>query len=160
MRFIHKPTGATGTTTSSVRAGIGVIWDDEFNTRGEFTAAEFADECRELVTRWADELEELPTISQCQDADLKVDTGHIRVWLSRCGLKDGEPFARTVYVEEHKGVGWWSVGYYDGDEPDPNPAGTLADGWNATRDALEKHRGTYRTYADRLHKLGLGTGIG
>jgi hypothetical protein len=90
---------------------------------------------------WADELEQLPTLDQCQDADLKVDDGHVRVWLARCGLEDGEPFARTVSVEELKPEGWWLVGYYDGDEPDPDPAGTLADGWNATLRALETHVG-------------------
>lgn len=36
------------------------------------------------------ELEALPTLSVGQAADLKIDTGTIRVWVSRCGFRDGE----------------------------------------------------------------------
>lgn len=60
----------------------------------------------------------LPTIFECQDSDLKVDTDDFRLWLSRCDLSDGEPFDRTVYVEMFDGVlGWVLLGYYDGDDP-------------------------------------------
>jgi len=36
------------------------------------------------------ELERMPTLAQGQAADLKVDTGTIRIWLSRCSIADGE----------------------------------------------------------------------
>ena len=89
---------------------------------------------------WGDELEELPTITVGHDSDLKYDDGRLRVWLSRLGLEDGEPFARTVYVEELKPEGWWLVGYFDGGQDDPHPIGTLGDAWNATGRALEASR--------------------
>lgn len=56
----------------------------------------------------ADELEEMPTLSVGQADDLKVDTGTERVWLSRCTVKDGEPYDRKVTVETRKadGSGW------------------------------------------------------
>jgi len=36
------------------------------------------------------ELKKLPTLATGQAADLKIDTGTMRVWLSRCGPEDGE----------------------------------------------------------------------
>jgi hypothetical protein len=36
------------------------------------------------------QLERMPTLCVGQAADLKVDTGTVRVWLSRCGPEDGE----------------------------------------------------------------------
>lgn len=46
-----------------------------------------------------DYLEKLPTLSTGQADDLKIDRPTVRVWLSRCGYKDGEPFAHKVTVE-------------------------------------------------------------
>lgn len=47
------------------------------------------------------ELDTLPTLAQGQAADLKIDTtlsgGVMRVWVSRCGLFDGE--TQPVQVE-------------------------------------------------------------
>jgi len=69
-------------------------------------------------------LSELPSLSIGLAADLRIDTGDFRVWTTRTGLADGEPFERTVYVEaydffrEQPGVsGWFDLGHYDGDEP-------------------------------------------
>lgn len=45
------------------------------------------------------ELEEMPTISTGQTDDLKVDTGKVRVWLSRCTIADGEPYNNKVTIE-------------------------------------------------------------
>lgn len=45
------------------------------------------------------ELKALPTISTGQADDLKIDTGDVRVWLSRCSVEDGEPFNNKVTVE-------------------------------------------------------------
>jgi len=45
------------------------------------------------------ELEELPTLSEGQFDNLKVETSTRRVWLSRCGVADGEPYPNKVTVE-------------------------------------------------------------
>lgn len=93
-----------------------------------------------MTTTWADLLDRLPTLSQAQTADLKIDDEEqgVRVWLARTGVEDGEPFPRTVYVEmrELGGGRWHDVGYFDGDEPDPAPVGDLGVGWRLTRQAL------------------------
>lgn len=89
---------------------------------------------------WADLLEVLPTLNDGNTARLKVDTwglpggpaDPVRVWLSRCSIEDGEPFARTVYVEKIVGGAWCPVGYFDGDEPSPRPAPPLGEGWTFT----------------------------
>lgn len=48
-----------------------------------------------------EELEHMPTLAQGQAADLKIDTtftgGAMRVWVSRCGIYDGE--TQPVQVE-------------------------------------------------------------
>ena len=36
------------------------------------------------------ELESMPTIHSGHFANLKIDTGTVRVWLSRCSIADGE----------------------------------------------------------------------
>ena len=82
-----------------------------------------------------EELEAMPTLAQGQAADLKVDTGEIRIWLSRCSIANGEldPIQverlengrwvdRTrgpgaVYVAQGQGMragvrtdgGWWQI---------------------------------------------------
>lgn len=66
----------------------------------------------------ADQLAAIATISQGWNADLKVDTGDHRLWLARTGLDDGEPFARTIYVETlDPARGWIDLGHYDGEDP-------------------------------------------
>lgn len=50
------------------------------------------------------DLANLPTLSQGQTADLKIDTGQTRVWLERCGPEDGE--THQVTVERLKGGRW------------------------------------------------------
>lgn len=90
------------------------------------------------MTTWAALLDELPTLVTSQARDLKVDIGWLRVWLSCCGTEDGEPFARTVYVQQHRPTGLvWvvDVGYYDGDEPDPQPReAAAAEAYRLTRE--------------------------
>jgi hypothetical protein len=39
------------------------------------------------------------TLCQGQADDLKLETPGLRLWLSRCGILDGEPFEETVSVE-------------------------------------------------------------
>lgn len=62
----------------------------------------------------------MPTLCVSQACDLKIELrGEVRVWLSRCGLDDGEPFARTIYIElfDADQGRWVDVGHYDGDDP-------------------------------------------
>lgn len=60
-----------------------------------------------------DELEALPTLSQGQADDLKIDTGGTRIWLSRCGVEDGEPCNNKVTIEELQRGRWVEVGWYE-----------------------------------------------
>ena len=49
-------------------------------------------------------LESLPTLCTAQVDDLKIETRHIRVWLSRCTVADGEPYDNKVSIEEWNSV--------------------------------------------------------
>lgn len=51
-----------------------------------------------MTTYTMKDLERLPTLAVGQADDLKVDTGSIRVWLSRCGPEDGE--TQPIKVEK------------------------------------------------------------
>ena len=53
------------------------------------------------------ELESLPTLCVGQAEDLKVETNDIRIWLSRCGVADGEPHNNMVTVEKYDEAGGW-----------------------------------------------------
>lgn len=55
-------------------------------------------------------LSDRPTLSQGQDADLKIDDGTERHWLSRCSDQDGQDW--PVLVERLRGGRWVSVGGY------------------------------------------------
>lgn len=46
-----------------------------------------------------EELEAMPSLAIGQADSLKIDNGGRRVWLSRCGAEDGEPFAGKVTEE-------------------------------------------------------------
>jgi len=60
------------------------------------------------------ELEALPTITVGQADDLKVDDGDgIRIWLSRCGVEDGEPCDNKVTIEQLCCGNWIEVGWYE-----------------------------------------------
>lgn len=45
------------------------------------------------------ELKALPTLTVGQANSLKIETPAERVWLSRCSVKDGEPYPNKVTVE-------------------------------------------------------------
>lgn len=47
------------------------------------------------------DLENLGTLSSSQSCDLKIDTGTTRVWLSRCGVEDGEPYPNKITIEHY-----------------------------------------------------------
>lgn len=58
------------------------------------------------------ELEAMPTITVGQADDLKLETGNIRIWLSRCGVADGEPYENKVTVESRGFYSWRTVETY------------------------------------------------
>jgi hypothetical protein len=60
-----------------------------------------------------EELEAMPTLSQGQADDLKIDSGTVRIWLSRCGIEDGEPCDNKVTIEEYVDGRWVEVGWYE-----------------------------------------------
>lgn len=66
------------------------------------------------MTYTAEELEAMPTISQGWTDDLKIDTGNMRVWLSRLGVEDGEDFPNAVTVERFDGDRWDTTEHYAG----------------------------------------------
>lgn len=59
-------------------------------------------------------LETLPVISQGQFANLHIDTGSVRVWLSRMTIGDGARFDRGVEVERLIDGVWTETITYDG----------------------------------------------
>ena len=59
------------------------------------------------------EIEALPTMSVGQEADLKIDTGKMRVWLSRCTVADGMPYNNQVTVEKLKDGRWLTLEEYE-----------------------------------------------
>lgn len=59
-----------------------------------------------------EELESRPTLSVGQADDLKVDNGHCRVWLSRVGIEDGQPYDNMVTVEEIRDGQWIETDRY------------------------------------------------
>lgn len=72
---------------------------------GKATGSRFAHRARcEYLT--LDELQSLPTLCVGQADDLKWEDGQTRVWLSRCGVEDGEPFDNAVTVEILTEDGW------------------------------------------------------
>lgn len=88
----------------------------------------------------AEQLEAVPTLSESHTCDMKYDDGEVRLFLSRCDTRDGEPFDNAVYLEIKDERGRWiDHGCYDGD--------------SATRD-LSGISGSYfndfKEYADEL----------
>ena len=65
-----------------------------------------------------EELEALPVLIQGQADDCHIDTGTLRVWLSRTGVADGEPYENTVTHEELFHGRWIEAEVYDGDDPE------------------------------------------
>jgi hypothetical protein len=53
--------------------------------------------------------ERLPTLSTGQADDLKLDRNGTRIWLSRCGVDDGEPYDNKITVEKLRGGRWITV---------------------------------------------------
>lgn len=59
-----------------------------------------------------EELEALPTQCVGQADDLKIEGDGVRVWLSRCGVADGEPYENKVTVEKWIHLYWETVETY------------------------------------------------
>lgn len=66
-----------------------------------------------------DSLIKLPVRQQSQTSDLHFDYDGIRIWVSRTGIADGEPFEKTISVEcsFYEPPRWVLIGEYDGDHP-------------------------------------------
>jgi hypothetical protein len=63
-----------------------------------------------------EELEDMPTISQGQFDNLKVQTDDTRVWVSRMTVEDGMPYNNQVTVEKLEEGNWVVGDEYSGDE--------------------------------------------
>jgi hypothetical protein len=68
-----------------------------------------------------EELESMPTITQGQADDLKIEremrspnyAGPERVWLSRCTVGDGEPWDNKVTIEHYIDGSWIEVEWWE-----------------------------------------------
>lgn len=59
------------------------------------------------------ELEALPTLCVGQADSLKIESDTERVWLSRCGIEDGEPWDHKVTVERLIAGSWIEVEHWE-----------------------------------------------
>ena len=68
------------------------------------------------------QLEGRLTLAEGQAEDLKAEvTFHgqaARVWLSRCGVADGEPWEHTARLELREDGRWYTALEWNGDNPD------------------------------------------
>ena len=62
----------------------------------------------------ANELEKLPTISQGQFDNLKIETEDTRVWLSRMTIDDGMPYNNAITIEKLEEGRWIIIEEYAG----------------------------------------------
>lgn len=58
-------------------------------------------------------LESLPTLCVGQADDLKYESDGIRIWLSRCGIGDGEPYEEAASLEYLVNGCWQDGGRWD-----------------------------------------------
>jgi hypothetical protein len=58
------------------------------------------------------ELQAMPTLCVGQADDLKAETTDTRVWISRCGVEDGEPYPNKVTVERLISGRWETMAEY------------------------------------------------
>lgn len=60
------------------------------------------------------ELEDMPTLSQGQNDDLKIDNfDGERVWLCRSSMADGMPWDHMVTVEHYDGQRWTETEHWE-----------------------------------------------
>jgi hypothetical protein len=58
-------------------------------------------------------LNDLPTLSQGHDADLKIDAPPVRVWISRMTREDGAEFDNGIVIEHYNGHSWATAALLD-----------------------------------------------
>lgn len=58
------------------------------------------------------DIEKIATIHQGHTDDLKIDTGTMRVWLSRLTIDDGMPYNNQVTVELLQNGSWITIEEY------------------------------------------------
>lgn len=99
---------------------IAVLWD-KFVEQGGKVPEELQEEEEDEETSLADgdrpsaaELRRLPTISESQTDNLKIDNGRFRAWLSRMTTADGMPYNNQVTIEELQAGRWVTVEEYEG----------------------------------------------
>jgi hypothetical protein len=97
-------------------------FDHEHNEAGRYAYAAMSE-------GWtAERLNACEVLHSGQADDCHFDDGERRIWLSRTGIADGEPFENTVTVEVNRGGSWVSVAKYDGgelEESDETLSGTF-----------------------------------
>ena len=59
-------------------------------------------------------LRTFPRISSGQFANLHIDTGKSRVWLSRTTVEDGAPYNNQIIEETLRGGRWVTTAEYEG----------------------------------------------
>lgn len=62
----------------------------------------------------AEQLEEMKTLHEGRYDNLKIDTGPMRVWLSRMTIEDGMPYNNKVTIEVFENGRWVIVDEYEG----------------------------------------------
>lgn len=60
-----------------------------------------------------EELEAMTVIEQGQADDLLIASDGERIWLSRCGIEDGEPWNNKVTIERLVGGRWTEIEWYE-----------------------------------------------
>lgn len=56
----------------------------------------------------------LPTLARDQSCDLKIDTGLVRIWLSRVTRADGAPYDHRITVERLRSNHWQVADTFQG----------------------------------------------
>ena len=60
-----------------------------------------------------DELEAMDVLEQGQADDLLIHSEDYKLWLSRCGVEDGEPCDNKVTIEVRRDGRWTEIGWYE-----------------------------------------------
>ena len=59
------------------------------------------------------DLNKMTTVSASQFDDLKIETGDTRIWLSRMGIEDGQPYNNQVTIEKCIHGSWNTITQYE-----------------------------------------------
>lgn len=80
----------------------------EYQTEGSSVMLDIIDKKRYTL----EELENIPTLSESQDADLKIEYTNTRIWLSRMTVSDGAEYDNKVEIEKQIDGSWVVVESY------------------------------------------------